>query len=67
MNLESVVCPGCGTQVLATIPLGQSIVCVSISSGKPVDFGALYKSASRCTSCKKSFACYTTNIIRPQI
>ncbi|WP_094226853.1 hypothetical protein [Methanolobus psychrotolerans] len=61
MNLETVVCPGCGSQILATIPSGQCIVCVSISSGNPVNFGAKYKSASRCTSCKKSFACYTKN------
>lgn len=61
MNLENVLCPSCGSQILATIPLSQSIVCVSISSGDPADFGATYKSASRCTSCNKSFACYTKN------
>ncbi|WP_407354712.1 hypothetical protein [Methanolobus sp. WCC5] len=61
MKIENVLCPGCGTHVLATIPLGQSIVCVSVSSGKPADFGATYKSSSKCTSCKKSFACYTKN------
>ncbi|WP_340819153.1 hypothetical protein [Methanolobus sp. WCC4] len=61
MKIENVLCPMCGTPVLATLPLGQSIVCVSVTSGKPADFGATYKSSSRCTSCKKGFACYTKN------
>lgn len=61
MKTENVLCPGCGTAVLATIPLGQSIVCVSVTSGKPADFGATYKSTSRCTSCNKAFLCYTKN------
>jgi uncharacterized protein with PIN domain len=61
MKIENVLCPGCGTQILATIPSGQRIVCVSMDSQIPADFGATYKSTSRCTSCKKSFACYTTN------
>ncbi|AFV24464.1 hypothetical protein Mpsy_2260 [Methanolobus psychrophilus R15] len=61
MKIENVLCPVCGTQILATIPSGQRIICVSIDSQIPADFGAAYKSASRCTSCKKSFVCYTTN------
>ncbi|WP_292471472.1 hypothetical protein [Methanolobus sp.] len=61
MKIENVLCPGCGTPILATLPHGQCVVCVSVTSGKPADFGALYKSASRCTSCNKSFACYTKN------
>jgi DNA-directed RNA polymerase subunit RPC12/RpoP len=61
MKLEKVLCPVCGSHILAGIPLGQSIVCVSITSGKPDDFGAAYKSSSRCTSCSKMFACYTKN------
>ena len=30
MKIENVLCPGCGIPILATIPLGQSIVCVSL-------------------------------------
>ncbi|KXS40505.1 MAG: hypothetical protein AWU59_2506 [Methanolobus sp. T82-4] len=61
MKIEKVLCPACGSQILSTIPLGQCIVCVSTVSGRPDDFGATFKSSSRCTSCQKSFACYTRN------
>jgi len=61
MSSESVICPDCGTQTFATVPLGQKIICVSLKLGSPTNFGATYKSASRCTSCKKSFTCYTNN------
>ncbi|WP_298684831.1 hypothetical protein [uncultured Methanomethylovorans sp.] len=61
MTSESVICPSCGTQILATVPLGQQIMCVSLKQGNPAAFGAKYRSASRCTNCKKSFTSYTNN------
>ena len=64
MTIENVICPDCGNEVFATVPLGQGIICVSLKSGSPSSFGATYKSMSRCTSCKKSFACYTNDIHR---
>ena len=61
MTRENIICPSCETQIFATVPLGQQIICVSLKQGVPAAFGAKYKSASRCTNCNKSFTCYTNN------
>ena len=66
MAVENVVCPKCGREALATVPMGQRLISVNdaISGAGPEAHGADYYSRSKCTHCKSSFYVFTADLKR---
>ncbi len=60
MGLENVCCPNCGKEAFATVPSGNKLLRIQISSSRP--YRNVEMQECMCPYCKKTFYAVTTEI-----